>query len=81
MPLFLMQPTTENHKIKIWAHEISTRKKSWIDELTTRKISYPRNTLEKKYWIHKIPTKARWHDDTRLARPTMSRDPRKLAFE
>ena len=51
-----MQPSTENHKIKIWAHEISTRKKSWIDELTTRKISYPRNTLEKKYWIHKIPT-------------------------
>ena len=37
----------------------------------------PRNSHQKKFWIHKIPKKGRWHDDTR---PKMARDPLKLAY-
>ena len=47
------------------------------------KNSDPRNTHEKKFQTHEIPTgktfvptKARWHDGTR---PTLARDPQNLA--
>ena len=46
---------------------------------TPEKILDSRNTHEKKFGTHEIPTKARWHDGTRPTRPTMVRDLRNLA--
>ena len=54
------------------------RKKFEPAKCPQEKILDARNTHENKMWIHEIPTKVRWHDGARLARPTMVSDPRNL---
>ena len=43
------------------------------------KIFDPQNTHEKKLCTHEIPTKTRWHDGTKITRPTMACDTQNLA--
>ena len=53
---------------------------SWkLQNCPQEKIFDTRNILDKKFWTHEIPTKAKQHDGTRHTRPTMACDPRNLA--
>ena len=74
MPLFLMQPTTENYEItherKFWTHEIPTRKNLGPTKYPKEKIWDSPNTHGKKFRPTKYP---RRHDYTMTLEP---RDPR-----
>ena len=77
-------PTTENFgptntREKILTHEIHTRKNFRPTKYPQKKILDPRNTHEKKFWTHEIPTKTWWHDGTKPKRPTTARNPRNWA--
>ena len=77
------------HEKKFWTHkkltrkisqthEISMRKKFWNHKIPTRKYFVSTRYLWEKIWTLQ-GTMARWHDGTRLTRPTIVQDPWNLA--
>ena len=61
MPLFLMQPTTENYEItlvkKFWTHETPMRKYFGLTKYPHEKIWDPRNNHKKRFETQDIPTR------------------------
>ena len=66
------------HEKNLYTHEIFRRNNLGRTRYPRKEILDSRNSHEKKISTHEIPTKARWHNGTRLTRPAVTRDPRNL---